>query len=496
MKHLVLFMVLGTRIGSADITIHVGGVDAKDTNAGTPDAPVATISHALKLAAASGTTTTVVLQPGVYDEAVALVSRVKLTGVNALSPADFTNDARTAAAYAKVAVITNTRGDRVVVANGVSAASVEAVVIIGPNVQQIGGSSYGVVADANSKLSLSGVKIIGGEGGRGGPGKKGGDATQLCADGGGGGGSREFTTNKQVCYPVGAPGARDVMCSMRPFPNCTSDPGAEGTSTGRARGGEPGKAGNSFCLDASRENATAGGAGKGGASPSHSPGGRANPAVAGTFQRKDQLQWVGDIGGLGTEGISGGGGGGGGAGGSIYSDYYSTFCSDRRVVLGEAGKPGGRGGCGGESGGGGGQGGSSFGIVADNSDVRTDHVTILQGFGGRGGDGGAGGAGMRGEDGGKAAADAHYSSAWCWIGGYWYSGSGGAGGRGGDGGAGGGGAGGNGGLSVGAARIGAATVGVVTTGHGKGGVGGNGGDPRSEHGVQPAATAELTFKSQ
>lgn len=221
-------------------------------------------------------------------------------------------------------------------------------------------------------------------------------------------------------------------------------------------GSRPGNMGEPGCVQTALGTAGDGGSGPGSVAADGTWSGA--PAVAGA---------------VGPSGHAGGGGGGGGA-------HYRNMCA----TVGGGGGGGGCGGPGGQGGGGGepGQpGGASIAIVAHDSVVVLDHVTLRTGegaAGGRGGDGGPGADGVAGSLGGSGGivtgslATTHQGSA---------GGAGGTGSPGARGGCGGGGAGGS---SIGVFLAGTATLDPrsVTYELGTGGAGGGacpaaGGDP-------------------
>lgn len=174
----------------------------------------------------------------------------------------------------------------------------------------------------------------------------------------------------------------------------------------------------------------------------------------------------GQVGHIG-QGAGGGGGAKGGSGnGTGVQKYECGKVAGAGGNAGASGGSGGAGGCGGAGGKGGGAGGASIGIASISAKLTFKKVTITTRDGGKGGDGGAGqagGPGGMGGEGGKVPAAASSLQPGC------------AGGQGGTGGAGGRGGGGAGGPSVGIAYSGDApgsSGAMIETGSaGHGGVG-------------------------
>ena len=321
-----------------------------------------------------------------------------------------------------------------------------------------GGSSYGIyLSDCTDGILLidnfveAEAGAVGSAGEAGDPGAPGGEGAagstafelgnSQCSSGiQSAGGSGGLSTCAGQDASGGAGGAG--YCPIFELPPNSSETGEDGSGNGAGTGGTGGWDGKvhhascKMCNLPNQGEPTSGINGTDGSSGLYGPGGLGCEASDGQVMNG---QWTSSAGSIGEAGAPGGGGGGGGAGGG--GDADTSKCVD---IVGGTGGGGGGGGCGGPPGGGGGGGGGSFGIFL-NFTIAPVAVPILEGntveggSGGKGGTGGAGGgggtAGKGGVGGPGGAGDAMCSFA------------GGAGGDGGSGGHGGGGGGGCGGPS-------------------------------------------------
>jgi hypothetical protein len=398
----------------ADFAIWVSPA-GDSANAGTREAPLSSIQHAIDMADNGGNGADVYVAAGTYAETLTLRSRVSLYG--GWNADDWTRDID-----ANRPVVTG--GETAVYGESSNDLTVEGLEIVAADAATNGASSIAVFLAESDGVTIrnnviaAGMGMMGANGANGAP-----RPSSQTADRGSNG------ANASVCGSAGGTG------------------GAGNLGYNGGRGGNGGALGGS---GGSRGEGT-GGAGTGGSAGS---GG----AVASG----------GGGGGGGTDGLAGSGGSGGGAFGSVNAAGYvvSSGTNGGHGGHGEGGGGGGGGGgvallagCGGGGGGGGeggtgglrgdaGQGGgASLGIlllgqtvvsIADNAISTADG-----GAGGKGGNGSPGLAGGGGGTGGDNNA---------------FGGSGGNGGKGGEGGGGGGAGGGGGGPSIGIVEDAGATA--------------------------------------
>ncbi len=310
-----------------------------------------------------------------------------------------------------------------------------------------GGSSIGILAEADAEVNLTRCTV---QAGKGADGASGDEIIDPAQDGGPG------PDGVNACV------ANQAITADPPTNNCSdvqSIGGAAGIGLLNSGGaGSPGLP----------DGAMNGGLGEGGTACTD--GGIGDNGTTGTpgdgatslGSLKAGIGFAGSAGGDGKSGAPGqGGGGGGGAKGGTGSGK----CSMAGTAAGASGGAGGSGGCGGLGGKGGTGAGASIGIVSLAAKLTFSDVTIEAKGGGNGGNGGPGqlgGIGGTGGMGGSKAAAINLKNG-C---------NGGNGGKGGDGGKGGGGRGGH---SLGIAHTGASpdTTGATIT-VGAAGTGGTG----------------------
>ncbi len=500
-----------------------------DTNTGTIDSPLATITAGLLMATPSGRSD-VYVATGVYPEAVLLKAGVGLYG-------GYSADYRIRAPHSYETVIlgqtptTDLPGavNAVGVKDGVpSSTALDGFVIYGASNRVPGGNSIAVyLRDCDASVAVAGNRMVGGQGGTGQPGAPG----AAGGSGGSGGvglaakdagqascGAAQYnaggTAGVGTCGGTGVSGGTGgtAVCPIwdEVHPTCPSSVSQTPTAVeigqnGLNNTGAPGTGGSagydsfmaaydsyvrvgSRCLadgnsrscglctvpDQSKQ----GGNGIQGASGINGPGG--SPCGgAGTIVNG---QWIPGAAGSGASGLHGGGGGGGGAAGGVQNFDCSIYAELGFSDIGGSGGGGGAGGCGAAGGTSGGSGGGSFGVFVSFSTPPTSVPSIVDsivdlGVGGDGGSGGNGGVGGGGGSGGVGGRDgAGPSSTFC-------ADAGGVGGNGGAGGHGGGGGGGCGGpvygLFVDGAPAGLTDAykasGILYSGAGSGGTGGFGG---------------------
>jgi hypothetical protein len=463
--------------------IFVAGGGADTATCGlTYMTPCQSISHGI-VRAATEARPHVYVQAGTYTEVVALVN-----GVSVYGGFDFNWQRGAYSDMAHRVIIagaqdTGIGGDGEWLAirahNVITPVTIADVVIKGPNASGTGGSStrdgkssYAVHA-VGSKLTLTRVQILAGNGASGANGPAGNDAPivdrQSYMNGATGGIGDEFTTTCNNSDKGGGGAAGTNSCSDSPSARALNggrggDGGTMDTNCGvfsadfNARGGSGGAA-------AVFTSGTFGAAGNGGSggdtcgpttpgNPGLVANGTAGGGASGAYLAS--TYWYARAGGNGTTGQNGSGGGGGGGGGG---------CDSGTDAYGAGGAGGGAGGCAARGGGlGGGGGGGSFGIFATGtSTITIANCDLVRGTAGNGGAGGVGGRGQSGGLGGGIAS--HPGSA--------EPGSGGAGAHGGHGGGGGGGAGGS---SIGITSTSDSTItGTCTISGGAAGNGGGGG---------------------
>jgi hypothetical protein len=432
--------------GDASASVFVDKLEGNNTNPGTKDLPVATITKALEIAEQTSRKH-ILVGTGAYSEQVELKEGISIHGAYSGHP----NWAR--GVEYEVQIVS---GNPCVKADSVTNVTLAFLVIRAAHNFDATGTSTAVFLKNSSMIYFNNVDIESGHGGDGVDGENG-----TAGDPGGNGNP-------------GTPGCEEggLTCGGCSRPSG----GAGGTSTCGMTGGKGGDAGHNTSVG-SPGSAGAGGSGTGGSggtSPYSSdrcpePGIKGKDGDSGSFGEHgdagksfggyDENGYIPGPGGDGGQGNHGhgGGGGGGGSGGSSFCESY-----------GSSGGGGGAGGCAGSGGKGGTAGGGSFAIWSYKcTDIILRGVRITTSDGGKGGKGGNGGEGgfqgfgaLAGDYGGSGEQDD--------------GGCGGTGGNGGAGGKGGGGGGGGGGPSIGIVSIESTFDGIMHTTFllGKGGAGG------------------------
>ena len=394
--------------------------DGSNTNSGTREAPLATITFALDKAETEGKSS-IFVAAGNYAESVTMKPGIGIHG-GYLRDADWTRD--------------GTRGVIIGDATGAvraididMATTLEYMEIRSANATVPSTSSHAIVA-VDSSAFVPRYLLV--QPGNGAAGLSGASAGQIGDDGGDG--------------TVGYSGYEDdgyFYCDGDKTDPPTNQSGGDACVGASNRGGNGGRGcktnDSAGCAGAAGDPGAGTGGGAGGIAAVADTGGSGTSGWAGAPGSMGSAgsnaliidnQWVPNAGGDGGTGDPGGGGGGGAGGGS---DHDTGTCND----WGGGGGSGGGGGCGGTGGDGGGGGGASIGILLVNSKVNHGAaVDVTAGDGGDGGsgrDGGDGGPGGEGKGGGS---------------GYDEGLSGGTGRDGGTGGAGGAGGGGAGGWSI------------------------------------------------
>jgi len=421
-----------------DCGVFVSSSKGKDTNAGTKEAPFATLARALD--AASGKA--VYACSETFSEALALKDDATFYGgldcakdwahVGPAKKTTWTADADATPVHV-LAGARITMADFVIAATDASAA---------------GGSSIALLAEAGTQVHLDHCDVSAGNGAAGADG-------ELPSGTGTAGEVGSAGTDACTQDAFAAPGSGgQLTCDAA---NVAGGDGGNGTKNTSGGDGSDGKPSGVTGLGGKGQDVGVtcdmGGDGAAGAPGVAGEAGLGAPESPGTWGPGGYTGVAGSDGKPGQPG-QGGGGGGGGKG-----------CANAKA--GPSGGGGGSGGCAGAGGKGGGGGGGSFGIVSLGSKLTLTSVTITVQNGGKGGDGGAGQPGGTGGTGGmpgKAESAGNQATA-C------------TGGKGGDGGAGGKGGGGRGGPSIGIAYTGdppdvkAATITKGTPGDGGAGDG-------------------------
>jgi hypothetical protein len=390
-----------------------------DSAAGSPDAPVLTISAGIAKAVPPQV---VVVQVGSYAGAVAMHA-----GINVLGGFDATWTRGSAGITEIVAPSPAVTFDGITVAT-----ALDTVTVRTPDASVPSASAIAVVVTGSTMIDLDNVTIAPGNGAPGAGGTAG-----LAGLAGGAGGA-------------GGPGVEhsgDLFCDNNPLP-VGGLGGASSCARPGGRGGAPGVGGGSGLAGVVGSGGTAGGVGGATRNPGlvgaiGLNGGAGLPGIGGGQQGAfSGANYLAANGGSGTAGGPANGGGGGGGGGGGTTDCDSS---------GSSGGGGGGGGCGGTAGTAGAGGGGSFGVIVVNSQVNLRASAVT---GGAGGAGGAGGHGGGGGAGGAGGAGGPYGGSNDQDDG----GNGAAGGRGGSGGGGGAGGGGGGGPSAAVVCLGTGTV--------------------------------------
>jgi hypothetical protein len=431
--------------------IFVSSATGAPGNPGTPALPVSTIAIGLSLAAAQGLSNVYVAE-GAYVEAVNLRSGISIWGGFEAS-----GWARDPATHSTAVYSPSNQG---VIGNADSGLTLDGLRIYGGAATATGVSSYGVYLSSCNNVTIHDCWI------ESGPGRFGTSGTP------GSGGTNGSPGN------IGQPGCEN---STWPCDTCSQPVGGTGGSTPTSlRGGAGGNAGLGPGSGSQGQSGlgpspgsggfggSGGGNGNGQVGYSGAPGAYGSTGAAGasvgTSGGSGYIVALAGVGGNAIDG-SGGGGGGGGGGGTVDCDSY-----------GSSGGGGGAGGTYGHGGTAGTSGTGSFavwlyqsvGIVVDGCTLVTDDG----GTGGLGGSGGTGGTGGLGGSGGPYGGSSSQEDGGL-------GGRGGDGGRGGNGGQGGGG---GGGPSIGIYR----SSGSLTESNNSFslGFGGNGGAPNGQSGIR------------
>jgi hypothetical protein len=412
-----------------------------DANAGTQQAPMATVNGAIGKAI-STVKKQIYISDGLYNGRVTLANGISLYGGYSAA-----NKWKRQAAFIATIRSSTVSGGRVSALEGINITSpttIDRLTLQTLSTSTAGASNYAMYCSSCTGVTLKNSTL---EAGGAGPGNSGGNGSS-----GANGASGQAGGNGD-CDANGNGGSG----------------GPGGTSTCGRSGGAGGKGGNSGSNSGTNGSAGVGGTNGGTAGSGGDPGGPGGNGANGSSGAVGQNGtggnggnvisgfWQGLAGANGLNGAFGNGGGGGGGGGG----QGCFFCDDGP---GNGGGGGGAGGCGGTAAIGGAAGGSSFGLFLLNSTgFSLIGNNIASGNGGSGGSGGAGGNGGSGGNGG-AGAQACTSQV----------GRGGNGGVGGSGGRGGHGGGGAGGVSFGVYRFNSSvsTTGNILT-NGTGGTGGN-----------------------
>jgi hypothetical protein len=413
-----------------------------DGNAGTREAPLATVAAGILRAQAEGKGE-VRVGVGTYPESIQLASGIRVRG--GYDAATWTQGA------AASSTLVSSEAIGVLAANLVAPASLERFAVLMPD--RPTGSSYAAFVRDSALVGFDSVELRAGDAGNGTDGDVGEEGENGTTGTQGTPGCEDDGFPCQDCnQPQGGPGGPSAcghVGGQGGPPGRGFNPGGPGQEGAVGTTGGPGAPGSS-------QNGTVGDPGAPGDPGNHADGGSAivSADVSGFLQEHA------DAGGSGANGQGGGGGGGGGGG----DDSCDSF--------GSSGGGGGGGGCGGTGGSGGEGGGASIALYVWNSTVSVEDSTLATGDGGgggTGGDGGAGGEGGPGGPGGPYGGGVEQDDA----------GNGAAGGVGGDGGDGGAGGGGGGGPSIGILCAGGGAI-AADSGNtfslGSGGPGGAGGE--------------------
>lgn len=385
-----------------------------DSNAGTREAPMATIQAAIDAADGAGNGADLYIAEGEYMETLTLRSRVSLYG-----GWDATDWSRDIDAHRPVV-----RGDATAVRGTESNDLVlEGLEVVAADGEGAGGSSIALFLQDSDAVTIRNNLIAAGAGVSGSNGSDG-AAYNTRADSGSSGTDSGFCNNPGGAGGSGGPGYNGGL----------GGPGGLGAGIGGADGSGGGPAGGG---GSGGSVSSAGGSGGPGSDnqtrgPSGSGGGAFGSFTADGYVAEDGVSGNGG-------GVGAGGGGGGGGGGNGFA-------------CGGGGGGGGEGGAGGRRGTRGTGGGGSFGVVLygpTTASLADNAITT-----GNGGAGGTGGTGGEGEPGGFGAAGGDAGS---------LLGAGGPGGNGGWGAPGGHGGGGGGGPSIGVVED--ATASATLTGN-------------------------------
>ncbi|WP_437804393.1 hypothetical protein [Sorangium sp. So ce693] len=397
-----------------------------DNSAGTKDAPVKTLQHAIGLAAygrghGEAATRRVYACGGSFEEKITLPSGVDLWGGRLCDGGDWSYDGSFGGPNHPTIIAPPVGTPLRVIADDKEHAT---STVFGVRVEAAdasaddGKSSIAMIMSSGARALVQESVIVAGNGKDGEPGK---DAPSFRANVG-------VVGNHGVdaCTADSPTGALEVVTVCDDGIESTGGYGGDGglESGGDGAPGQPMPAENP-------EGNGLGGPGAGSARCSDGANGmggldagRADGAVGAGYLTEDG--WMGI---RGDDGKKSGVGQGGGGGGGSRSRGPMVACPAGRPQGGAAGGSGGGGGCGGLGGKGGGYGGSSIGVVAlQGSAVTLEATRVMTGNGGNGGVGGTGQPGGGGSPGGDGGLGAPGSQMWRACSG----GFGGDGGRGGD----------------------------------------------------------------
>jgi hypothetical protein len=359
-----------------------------NSNDGSKNNPLKTITAGLNAANSSPDKKTVIVSGGTFNENISLKSGISIHGGYSGSP-DWIEGF-----FFETIIVGNTPA---ISAKNVSNINLVNITIISNDATIAGDSSYAVFIYNSENILLDNLNVKAGKGAEGVDGEYGtegldgnpgsqGDKGCESVDGWFSG----IFCNK-CSVPQGGEGGSSP-CSMfggkggEPGKdNSYGEPGENGTGSSN-NGGEGGIGHNSddMCLFYTGL-AIHGNDGEPGPHSTHGSGGK----EFGTITEDGYITANGEKGEDGAHG-QGGGGGGGGQGGSKWCKSY-----------GSSGGGGGGGGCGGKGGKGGKGGGGSFAIIVHNSHISVLNSSFESSDGGDGGDAGTGALGGLGGNGGS-----------------------------------------------------------------------------------------------
>ncbi|MFO0587773.1 MAG: PGRS family protein [Polyangiaceae bacterium] len=442
-----------------DCGLFVSSSKGSDSNPGTKEAPLKSISKALGTA----TGKPIYLCGETFAEAVEIkAGALVYGGLDCAADWAYAKEKRSSIAPATESVALRVTSKATLEMYDVDVTSATAT--------EAGSSSVGVFLESETDLKLTRSDVTAGDGAAGAEGELFADPATAGNDG---------QPGADACTGVMLFGGASVANTCDAEMSVSGKGGVSDEFSGGA--GSPGSPGA----------ATNGGVGQDANNPVCTAGTAGDPGEPGTSGAG--ASGVGTLTSSGYEGVSGldgkhgkvgqGGGGGGAAKGGSTGNACNKIMNAPGNG-GASGASGGAGGCGGTGGHGGGGGGASIGVLSLGATLSFESVTITSGNGGKGGNGGAGqtgGAGGKGVSGGNVPAAATDLKPGC---------ASGAGGKGGDGGLGGGGLG---GPSIGVAYLGEApaTTGAKIT-NGMPGGGGTG-DGAMGTGAEGAAAPTQGF---
>ena len=435
--------------------LYVDVLTGSNANAGTIDAPLATITAALAHAVAGDE---ILVSKGVYAEQVFVTVPVSLYGQYDQSRGWI----REASNITTINGVAIAESGPVVFSAVNGAARLDGFEVHAANAT-IGNSSYAVrIIDSPGPIQITHNTLVAGSGGVG----VAGSAGASDGDGGDGGNGQLGSCDSQVSATGGVHGSS--MCGAN-----GGDAGAGGYKNQSGMSGMGGSGGTSGGTGGSSgsfpAHGSVGGSGDTGSSGASGANAAASLNLVGNIFASNYVPVVTPAGSPGGKGQGGGGGGGGGG--------VASFGSFGSNGTGNGGGGGGAGGCGATGSSSGGGGGGAFGVFVNNSSASVDANYLVINAAGTGGSGGnAAVGGVAGDPG--VGGNACTSNV----------GAGGSGGSGGNGGTGGAGAGGPGGPALGifASASASLTLGVNRSslpGSAVGGLGGSGGGVSGNNGI-------------